>query len=557
MGTVAEQLEKATRGELVQALSMSVDQNKVYAELSKVQAEQIKTQSEQIETQSEQIETQAEQIEKLQFQLAKLQKMFFGSRSEKSRTLMNPDQMSLFELPAEEAPEPESETITFERKKQATKQHPVRKEIPSHLPRRNQVIEPDNLPEGAVKISEKVTEVVEVTPAKMWVRRIVRPTYRLPDDSIVTAEMPDRWMDRSQAGESTVAHLMTSKFVDHLPIYRQVQQFAREGFDIPESTMNSWMMEGGKLLTPLYTTLKSIILARSYLQADETTIKVLPEKGKDSKNIKKGILRGHLWVYRSPELNISFFQYEPGRSHAPPKAMLENFSGLLQSDGYGVYDAVVRSSDGRLSLGGCWTHARRKYVEAEKNAPKEVAIILRGIGRLYATERIIKERPHSDEEILALRARSRRLLELSKPKLQQLLQVERAQSPLAMAIKYTLKQWDKLLLYTEHARMEIDNNAIENSIRPVAVGRKNYLFAGSEESAQIIAQIYSFFAICKVHGVNPRLWLTDVLARIRSTKPSQYEELLPHKWKPKGNPNVGRSDCYFLHKAEPAENSQS
>ena len=172
-------------------------------------------------------------------------------------------------------------------------------------------------------------------------------------------------------------------------------------------------------------------------------------------------------------------------------------------------------------------------------------------------DRIIKEQPHSDEEIIALRSRSRRLLELGKPKLEALLLQNRKNAPLVDAIKYTLKQWGKLLLYTEHARMEIDNNAIENSIRPVAVGRKNYLFAGSEESAQIIAQVYSFFAICKVHDVNPRLWLTDVLARFRSTKPSMYQELLPHKWKPHGDPNAELSDYYFLNQADPTENSQS
>jgi transposase len=540
MGTAAELLEKATREELVQAFLMAVDQNKVYAEQSKVQAGQI-------EAQAEQIETQAEQIEKLQFQLAKLQKMFFGSRSEKSRTLY-PDHPTLFDVPAlEDEQEVETEEVVIQRQKVvASKSKPVRKELPRHLPRRKQVIEPENLPAEAERIGEKVTEVLEYTPPKLWVRRIVRPTYRLVDGTITTAEMPDRWMDRSQAGESVVAQTITAKFCDHLPTYRQVQMFAREGYKLSESTLNQWIMEAGHRLTPLFLAMKTAVLSQFYLQADETTIRVLPEKGKNKQNMKSGSHLGYFWVYRSPVLNLPIFTYQPGRGQECPIDVLRHFSGVLQTDGYAAYDAVAKESEGRIELAGCWAHARRKFVEAEKSDPKAVAAILRGIGLLYTIEKYIRQAKASPEEVLRLRGRARSLLQKARPNLEALMLDLRPNKPLRKAINYTLKRWDKLLLYTERPGLEIDNNAIENSIRPVAVGRKNYLFAGSHESAQMIAQIYSFVAACKTHDINPSEWLADVLVRLPATKPSQYSELFPSNWSRTLDRDEGLSKEFFL-----------
>lgn len=213
--------------------------------------------------------------------------MIFGARSEKSRTLY-PDQPTLFDVPtSEEGQAVETEEGGLQRKKAVEpKMPPVRKELVRHLPRRKQVIEPAGLPADAERIGEKITEVLEYAPAKFWVRRIVRPTYRLVDGTLATAEMPDRWMNRSQAGESVVAQVITAKYCDHLPTYRQVQMFAREGYNLSESTLNQWILEAGNQLAPLYLAMKSTVLAQFYLQADETTLRVLPEKGKDKKNMK-------------------------------------------------------------------------------------------------------------------------------------------------------------------------------------------------------------------------------------------------------------------------------
>jgi hypothetical protein len=292
--------------------------------------------------------------------------------------------------------------------------------------------------------------------------------------------------------------------------------------------------------------MKSTVLAQFYLQADETTIRVLPEKGKDKKNMKSGTHLGYLWVYRSPALNLPIFDYQPGRGQECPKAVLREFAGVLQTDGYRAYDAVAAASTKGIELAGCWAHARRKFVEAEQSDPKATAVILRGIGLLYAIEKQIRQTQASPEEIRRLRARARTLLNRARPKLEALLMDLRPKKPLRQAIDYTLKRWDKLLRYTQRPELEIDNNAIENTIRPVAVGRKNYLFAGSHESAEIIAQLYSFMAACKVHGVNPSEWLADVLVRLPGTKPSQYRELFPSNWTRTVNRYGGLSEEFFL-----------
>lgn len=531
MGTAAEQLTNATREELIEAFLSAV----------------------------ESVQQKDEKIEQLQHQLDQLQKMIFGARSEKSRTLY-PDHPTLFDVqPSEVELEVETEEVVQKRKKSAaTKSMPSRKPLPSHLPRRKKIIEPENLPEGAERIGEKVTEVLEVEPAKLWVLCVVRPTYRLPDGTIVTAEMPDRWKDRSQAGESLVAHVITSKFFDHLPTYRQVQMFARNGYKLSESTLNQWIMTAALVLAPLFEAMMSAVLIQRYLQADETTIRVLPEKGKDKKNLKSGTHLGYFWVYRSPELNLPIFIYKRGRGQECPKDVLRSFSGVLQTDGYQAYDAVAKDAGGRIKLAGCWAHARRKFVEAEKSDPKAVAVILRGIGLLYAIEKQIRETNASPEEVLRLRARARSLLDKARPKLEALLMDLRPKKPLRQAIDYTLKRWDKLLLYTERPELEIDNNAIENAIRPVAVGRKNYLFAGSHESAETIAMIYSFMAACKIHGVNPTEWLADVLVRLPSTKPSEYHTLFPSNWTKTVDRYEGLSEEFFLDEedAEPAADAE-
>ena len=531
MGTAAEQLEKATREELVQAFLAAVDQNKA----------------------------QAEKIEALQHQLSQLQKMVFGARSEKSRMLY-PDHPTLFDVPAsEDGQGVETEEVVIQRTKAVEpKGKPARKELARHLPRRKQVIEPEDLPAGAECIGEKVTEVLEYAPAKLWVRRIVRPTYRLADGTIATAELPERWKDRSQAGASVVAQVTTAKFCDHLPTYRQVQMFAREGYQLSESTLNQWIMGVGERLVPLYLAMKKAVLAQCYLQADETTIRVLPEKGRNKKNLKSGTHLGYFWVYRSPALNLPIFDYQPGRGQECPKAVLREFSGVLQTDGYQAYDGVARDAGGRIELAGCWAHARRKFVEAESSDPKAAAVILRGIGLLYAVEKHIRQTEASPEEVVCLRARARTLLNRARPKLEALLMDLRPKKPLRQALDYTLKRWDKLLLYTERPELDIDNNAIENTIRPVAVGRKNYLFAGSHESAEIIAQLYSFMAACKIHGVNPSEWLADVLVRIPGTKPSQYPELFPSNWTLAVDRYEGLSEEFFLDDvaAESAEGEE-
>ncbi len=245
-----------------------------------------------------------------------------------------------------------------------------------------------------------------------------------------------------------------------------------------------------------------------------------------------------------------FFEYQHVRVQEFPKGVLRHFSGVLQTDGYPAYDTVTQASEGRIALAGCWAHARRKFVEAEKSDPKAVAVILRGIGMLYAIERQIRQKQASPDEVLRLRARARTMIHKARPKLLDLLTDLRPKTPLRQALDDTLKRWDKLLHYTEHPDLEIDKNAIEKATRPVAIGPKNHLFACSHESAEIIAQIYSFMAACKIHDANPTEWLADVLIRLPATKPFEYPSPFPSNWKPMTDPFEGLSEEYFLEENE-------
>ncbi len=468
--------------------------------------------------------------EYLKQQLTELKRMIFGSKSE--RFVPTDDaQLSLFGDVAVSVADAETQEITYIREKQTKeKQQPVRTAIPSHLPRVEEVIEPKDIEEGAKKIGEEITEILEYNPAQIFVRKIVRPKYaKANNEGVIIAELPSLPIPKGNAGASLLSYIMVSKFIDHLPYYRQIQIFKRLKFEISDSTMNGWFNATANLLEPLYDTLEKLVLQSDYIQADESPIGV-----QDSH--KPGALHtGYQWVYRAPTERLVLFKYHHSRERKAPEEILQTFSGSLQTDGYQAYQNMKTKGD--ITLLACMAHARRYFEKALDNDQKRAEFALGKIQKLYAIERIARERGIGFET----RKRFRQLYAV--PVLMELetwlnenISQTLPKSAIGKAIAYTQNLWPKLKEYTRDGKYEIDNNLIENAIRPLALGRKNYLFAGSHGAAQRAAMMYSFFATCKINNIEPMAWLTDVLNRIPEHKANKLSELLPQNWKSQSSP---------------------
>lgn len=460
----------------------------------------------------------------LKYQLAELKRMIYGSRSERYLP-QDTNQPTLFELPEEDRHEKPAEFETVTRKKpEQKKRHPLRMEIPAHLPRRTEVIEPENLPEGSKKIGEIITELLEVEPANIYVRQIIRPKYIVEQNDeetrIVTADLPTLPIPKGNAGAGMLAHIIVNKFVDHLPFYRQVQIFRRQKVEIPESTIGGWFSAGGKLLEPLYETLQNRLLTKDYLQADETPIPVLTKDKPGSTH------KGYYWVYYDPLSKQVLFNYQPSREREGPDEMLKNFSGYLQTDGYAAYNNLKNQA--QIQHLACMAHARRKFEHAKDNEPVLVPQIMAMFHELYQIEREARENNLSYDEIKALRLlKATDILTDMKTWLDEKLLTVPPRSAFGGAVAYTLNLWPRLIRYLEDGRFQIDNNLIENSIRPVALGRKNYLFAGSHEAAQNAAMMYSLLASCKINNLDPFIWLRGTLSVIPDCPANQLHKLLP------------------------------
>jgi len=462
-----------------------------------------------------------QEIEFLKQQLSELRRLIFGAKSE--RFIEAPqDQLSLF-VEAQQESIQSIEQINYTRNKKVSTKKPVRQVLPSHLPRVEEIIEPTNLIEGAKKIGEEITEQLEYNPAQIFVRRIVRPKYALPNEQgVVIAELPSLTLPKSNAGASLLAHIAVSKFVDHLPLYRQRQIFKRQELDISDSTIGDWLSATCKLLQPLYDRLRVKVLQSSYLQMDESPIGV-----QDSH--KKGALHtGYQWVTHAPVERLVLFQYDSSRSKNLPEKLLESFSGTLQTDGYKVYQNLILKN--QITFLGCMAHARRYFEKALENDTSRASYVLKEFQKLYTFEEKIRNRELASSTIVRYRkfvaVPVLNNLELwLKKNIYEVL----PKSAIGKAIAYTLSIWSNLIQYVENGEYLIDNNRIENAIRPLALGRKNYLFAGSHDSAQNIAMMYSFFATCKINQIEPLEWLTNVLNKINEYKANALEELLPFK----------------------------
>lgn len=468
----------------------------------------------------------------LKHELDQLKRLIFGSRHERFVPTISPDQLTLdiAVQPKEQPVATAMESIAYQRKKasksDSEKVQTGRMLLPASLPREQIIIEPKEDVTGWKKIGQEITEELERIPGKLFVRQYIRNKYVKPSgETIVIGELPARPIEKGIAGPGLLAQIVIDKYVDHLPVYRQVQRFEREGMKLPISTLADWIGATCALLEPLYEAHRKKVLSNDYLQADETPIKVLDKAKRGTTH------RGYHWVYHAPLSRLVLFDYREGRGREGPQECLQNFKGYLQTDGYAVYEDFDKKSG--ITLLHCMAHARRKFDEAKDNDLTKASHVLTEMQKLYAIEQFGREKTLSTEELYAARQEQAvPVLKNLKAWMMEAYSQVLPQSTIGKAINYSLQRWDKLSLYTTDARLQIDNNLVENAIRPVAIGRKNYLFAGSHNGARRAAMLYSFLGTCKINQVNPFDWLRDVLSRIPAHSVNKLEELLPNNWSP-------------------------
>ncbi len=477
-------------------------------------------------------------IASLAFELDKLKKMIFGSKHERFAAT-NDNHLSpqlTLDLNAETIATckiTDATKVSYIRTKTEVtenkpKAHPGRMKLPEHLRREIILLQPDADVTGLKKIGDEVSEVLDYIAAELYVKQYIRAKYVQPlsevTSTVITASLPGRIMEKCMAAEGLLAQIIVDKYVDHLPLHRQMQRFERVGVNIAQSTINDWVKAVLTHIAALYEAHKKIVLACGYLHADETPLKVLDESKKGTTH------QGYYWVYHNSKDKLVLFDYRKGRGREGPDDILKDYKGYLQTDGYAAYEDFDKRAG--ITLIHCMAHARRKFSDALENDKSRAEYALGMFQKLYAIERRIKDEQLSSEAILQLRQQQ------AVPILKQLKQwmIEEyakvlPKSPIGQAIAYSLPRWDKLSIYANNAILKIDNNPVENAIRPVAIGRKNYLFAGSHEAAQRAAMVYSLFATCRLHNINPFNWLKDVLERMHLYNTKNIIELLPQNWK--------------------------
>jgi transposase len=473
------------------------------------------------------------QIEILQLkqQLDQLKKMIFGSRHERYIPSENHEAQLSLDIHTDAVAScsvVDAMKINYTKQQSTLEkkplQHPGRMKLPKSLRREEIIIEPGCDVTDCKKIGEEITEVLEYAPGELYVKQYRRIKYaQSGDNQIIIGELPTRALEKAMAGEGLLAQIIIDKYVDHLPLYRQMQRFERAGVKLPYSTLTEWVGATCNLITPLYESLKKEILQSNYLHADETPIKVM------DKDKKGATHRGYYWVYQNSIHKLVFFDYQEGRGREGPMEILENFKGYVQCDGYNVYD-IFDQREG-VTLIHCMAHARRMFNEALDNDETVAGYAMQEIQKLYAIERACKEQQLNFDEVKAVRQQqSVPILEALGQWMKQEYINALPKSSIGKALAYSIERWDRLSRYTENGMLNIDNNPVENSIRPVALGRKNYLFGGSHEAARRSGMLYSLLGTCKMHGVEPYRWLKSVLTQIATHPVNRISELLPHNF---------------------------
>lgn len=469
-------------------------------------------------------------VEKLQFQLAQLTRRQFGVSAEGLAQL---GLWCLSETPVGEAPRIVTSVVPAH-----ARAKPVRRPLPDDLPR--EVIDVDLAAEqqacpccGGARhvIGEDISEKLDVEPARMTVLQYRRKKYacRACAGEVQSAALPAQVIEQGLATPGLLAHVAVQKFCDHLPLARQEKIFSRHGIELPRSTLTDWMLAIGHAVTPLVERMAALLKTTDILASDDTP---LPwQNGRAGKTTT-----ARLWVWRGligGQQPLLVYQFTPDRSGVHAAAFLDGWRGYLQADAYAGYDRNFL--DGKIIEVGCMAHARRRYFEIAKNAktPGFAHDIVQRIRELYDIEREAKEGALSPVERKQLRQeRAPPLLASLKERLELHLPKVPPKGPLAEAIGYTLNHWRALNRYLDDGRLEIDNNAIERAIRPVAQGRNSWLFVASERGGHAAAALYSLIESAKANSRNPYVYLRDVLTRLPVTKAKDIDALLPHVWQP-------------------------
>ena len=507
----------------------------------------IETQNATMESLSATIREQAERIKELTAQVAYLNRQLFGRKSEKL-PIYNPAQLDLFaDQFAEElaqADEKRDEAVAEVEKntKEERRQRRQNREMLENLPVLKQtIIQPDDIDLNIYKeIGREVTRVVEHEPGKLYIHEIVRIKYGMKDNTqlppvgrkgVEIAPLPLLPIDKGIAGASLLAEILLQKYEYHMPFYRQIKQFTHLGMKgLKENTIDGWFKKAMELLKPLYLALVEEVMKADYCQADETTTPVIDkEKHKAAKE--------YLWMVRAVMERLVLFHYDEGsRAGAVIESLASkyNFKGYLQCDGFAGYETAFKTK-ADVCLVNCMVHIRRHFEQALGENKAIAQHALTQIQHLYKIERLC------DEANLSADERKTKRNELARPIMEAMklwMETEGIKysesSQIGKAITYAYTRWDNMMHYLDDGRLLLDNNLAENEIRPITLGRKNYLFCGNHEAAMNMCIVNSLLATCRNHDVNPRLYLNDIISQMPYMTKETHEELvelLPHKWK--------------------------
>jgi transposase len=404
--------------------------------------------------------------------------------------------------------------------------------VPENLPVVEEVIEPAEVierPEQWRCIGQEVSEQLDFEPAHFLRRRIIRKKYAHvtdPDRAPILAPLPEKLLERGVAGPGLLAHILVGKYCDHLPLYRQEQIFAqRHKINLPRQTLANWVELCADWLLPIYEQIRTGVMAGGYAQVDETPVAYLAPGNGQTK-------QGYLWTACRPGGDV-FYRWETSRAaECLERLVPREFKGVLQSDGYSAYGAFIKTRQG-IELAGCWAHARRKFHEALEQSPRPAGWVMRQIQHLYRIESALREKKSGPKLRAALRShQSRPIVERIKKALVIFKTSRRhlPQSLFGQAVDYALGQWTTLEVFLRDKRVEIDNNLVENAIRPTAIGKKNWLFIGEAGAGHRGAIIYTLIESCRRRGIDPYAYLRDVLTRLPTLKNTQIPEVTPEAW---------------------------
>lgn len=476
----------------------------------------------------EKLESQEQRLRQMQHWLEQLLRQRYGHKSER----LDENQLFLFAVemagtgqqvppePPSAAPKPKPEGHGRQRLPQSLERRRVVYDLADDERRCPQC------QKELQHIGEEISERLEYVPASLYVIEEVCHKYACAKGcTVVTAEKPAAPIDKGLPGPGLLAHVTVSKYGDHLPLYRQESIFARQGVELSRQTMCGWMRECAELVHPLVDLMKQRVLSSKAVQTDDTPVAVLDPELPHTRT-------GRIWTYvGDTEHPYTVYDYTANRSRAGPDAFLKGFRGYLQADAYSGYDEIYKDAERGITEVACWAHARRKFFEAQTSDLMRSTVVLAYVHLLYEVEQEARDQSLKAEERRALRqAKSKPILADVKAYLERERPKVLPKSPEGQAISYTLSNWEALVRYSEDGDLEIDNNGAERSLRGVAVGRKNWMFFGSDNGGRTAAVLSSLIATCKRHHMDPFAYLRDVFERINAHPKNRLEELLPDQW---------------------------